>query len=63
MTQADFDKLPGLLTAAQFRAATGVPEAKLRDWRTGKVIRSLPWGSKFRYYKADAARMGGFKFN
>ena len=63
MTQAEFDKLPGLLSAGQFRQATGLTEGKLREMRRAGLIRCRPMKAKFKFYKADAAEVGGFKFN
>lgn len=67
MTQEQFDKLPGLLSLQQFVTVTGLPQRKVRDMLDAKVIGSHrpppPRGRKksyLKYYKHDAARIGGF---
>jgi DNA-binding transcriptional MerR regulator len=63
MTQNEFDALPGLLTRAQFMAITGLSKDKLRVEVQAKLIgthKSKPNGYA-KYYKRDAARLGGFE--
>ena len=63
MTQKEFDELPGLLTRAQFLAATGLTRHKLHEGVTGGQIRryKLTKTGYGKYYKAEAARIGGFE--
>lgn len=68
MTQTDFDKLPGLLSPSQFMGATGLSRHKLREQREAGVLpcyTGAPQGGRKRayrkYFKRDAARIGGFE--
>ncbi|MBK8001716.1 MAG: hypothetical protein IPK15_24185 [Verrucomicrobia bacterium] len=70
MTQEQFDKLPGLLTRAQFMVVTGLTELKLRAeveaglvtrWKPSKPTRASYKKAYHRYYKHEAAKIGGFK--
>lgn len=70
MTQEQFDALPGLLTRRQFMIVTGLSELKLRAeveaglvrrWRPSRPTRTYYKKSYARYYKTDAAHIGGFK--
>ena len=38
MTQAEFDKLPGLMTAKVFMQVTGLTKGKLREMRQAKSL-------------------------
>ena len=57
MTQQEFNVLPALLSASEFRRHAGISRDKLRDLRVSKAIDAWPNGNKFKYYKADLAKM------
>lgn len=68
MTQTEFDTLPGLLTRAQFIAATGLTRHKVRELRRLKMVGTYRPPVQpdcqiayDKYYKRDAARIGGFE--
>lgn len=68
MTQFEFDQLPGLLTRAQFLAATGINHAKLVDYVAGGMVTPHKAARKkgcktsyARYFKREAASIGGFQ--
>jgi len=70
MTQENFDKLPGLLSLSQFIGATGLSDEKVRaareagyitTYRPPPVARRKYKKSRLKYYKRDAARLGGFE--
>lgn len=63
MTQQEFDGLPGLMTRKQFMQVTGLNKENLRELCTdkNKLKRYHPKkGGYAKYYKRDAARIGGF---
>jgi hypothetical protein len=65
MNQEQFDRLPGLLSRSQFCGATGITVDVLRKMKDAKLVRAYkPYAGarKAKYYKADAARIAGFKF-
>jgi hypothetical protein len=67
MTQEQFDKLPGLLSLQQFVSVTGLTRHKIAemiiagvlDWHRGPVAPGRAKSYR-KYYKRDAARLGGF---
>ncbi len=70
MTQENFDRLPGLLSLSQFIGATGLSYHKVRaELEAGliKAYRPAPSArrkykkSRLKYYKRDAAKLGGFE--
>lgn len=67
MTQEQFDKLPGLLSLQQFVTVTGLSRHKIQEMGAAKVLashRCPPVAGRKKsyrkYYKHDAARIGGF---
>ena len=67
MTQDQFNRLPGLLTLAQFITVSGMTRHKVREAVDAGVIGSHRGPpdrgrkkSYRKYYKHDAARIGGF---
>jgi hypothetical protein len=73
MTQAEFDRLPGLLTRSQFLEATGMDKEHLyTEVGAGRIDRyEIPRRKRqarlrtkrhtvFKYYKREAARIGRF---
>lgn len=65
ITQAMFDRLPGLLTRYQFKLVTGLSNEDMDALRAAKPPELKVWQSKPRgyhkYYKSDAARIAGFR--
>ena len=64
MTQAEFDKLPGLISRAMFMAITGLKWYDLDGpdgLRAKGKVRVYKRKRYSLYYKADAAPWAGFK--
>ena len=68
VTQAMFNKLPGLLTPAMMRLVTGLDDRGLEALIDAGTIRRLKLPvrkgcqrSYCKYYKTDAAKLTGFK--
>lgn len=61
-TQAEFNKLPGLVRAGVFMEWTGLSEGELADEvRLGHIRVLERDGSRRYYYKTEIARMTGLK--
>lgn len=62
-TQEAFDRLPALVSRAEFMDWTGYCESELREEVQAQRIRVYkPKGhAKARYYKSEVARLGGWK--
>lgn len=67
MTQEEFDRLPGLLSPSQFIAVTGLSWHKLITERESGGLpcwKAAPKKGRKRsyrkYFKRDAAKLGGF---
>lgn len=65
VTQAMFDRLPGLLTRQQFQLVTGLSDRDLDAMRKANPPELKTWSrgqaGYHKYYKSDAARIGNFK--
>ena len=62
-TQAEFDKLPALVSLQEFLDWTGYNRSDLSvEIRAGRIKTFLPPGRrKKKYYKSEIARLGGWK--
>ena len=62
VTQEKFDRLPALLTRAQFQWVTGLSNQDLDAMReSGEIGKHKRRGGKYhKYFKTDAARIGNF---
>ena len=67
MTQVEFDRMPALLSLQQFVMVTGLTRQRIQHMAGVKVIGSHRCppvagrkSSYRKYYKHDAARIGGF---
>lgn len=62
-TQANFHLLPGLVSRSTFREWTGLSEGDITEGvRAGRIQTYRPKADGYRlYYKAEIARMTGFK--
>ena len=63
-TQANFHKLPGLLTRAEFQHWTGLSDGEIDEGvKVGEIrFRQVRNGGYRKYFKAEAARIAGFEF-
>ena len=62
-TQAEFDKLPAMVSRAEFMDWTGMNHNEVAEEVTAKRVEIYrPKGqTKARYYKREIARLGGWK--